>query len=187
MPMARLAAVLMVLAAGCAQLAEKPCPVCPPAKPAPERAQYSETSFASLPGWSTAQLEPSLRAFLAGCPRPGSALSNACLVASIVEPGDEAAARQFFESYFVPYALSSSESGDSGMITGYYEPIVRGSRTRSELNRYPIYGVPDDLLVVDLATVAPETRNVRLRGRLDGRRVVPYFSRAEIDARPDAV
>jgi membrane-bound lytic murein transglycosylase A len=187
MPMARLAAVLMLLAAGCAQLPEKPCPVCPPAKPAPERAQYLETSFASLPGWNAAQLEPSLRAFMAGCPRPGAVLSNACLVASIIEPGGEAAARQFFESYFVPYALSSSETGDSGLITGYYEPIVRGSRTRSDVNRYPIYGVPEDLLVVDLATVAPETRNVRLRGRVDGRRIVPYYSRSEIDARPDAL
>src|SRR4051795_1573583 len=117
MPMARFAAVLMLLATACAQLPEKPCPVCPPAKPAPERAQYLETSFASLPGWNAAQLEPSLRAFMAGrgprrepslrafmagCARPGSALSNACLVASIIEPGGEAAARQFFESYFVP-------------------------------------------------------------------------------------
>src|SRR3954466_8932738 len=187
MPMARFAAVLMLLAAACAQLPEKPCPVCPPAKPAPERAQYLETSFASLPGWNAAQLEPSLRAFMAGCPRPGAVLGKACLVALLIEPGGEAAARQFFESYFVPYALSSSETGDSGLITGYYEPIVRGSRTRSDVNRYPIYGVPGDLLVVDLATVAPETRNVRLRGRVDGRRIVPYYSRSEIDARPEAL
>src|SRR5438477_298969 len=67
--MARFAAVLMLLAAACAQLPEKPCPVCPPAKPAPERAQYLETSFASLPGWNAAPLEPSLRAFMAGCAR----------------------------------------------------------------------------------------------------------------------
>src|SRR3954464_5167518 len=118
--MARLAAALMLLAAGCAQLRKNPCRFGPPAKPAPERAQYLETSFASLPGWNAAQLEPSLRAFMAGCARPGSALSNACLVASIIEPGGEAAARQFFESYFVPYALSVVETGGTGAITGYY-------------------------------------------------------------------
>src|SRR6476619_3593343 len=115
--MARFAGLLMLLAAGCAQLPEKPCPVCPPPKPAPERAQYIEVPFAALPCWGMTRLEPSLRAFMAGCPRPGGALSNACLVASLIEPGDEAAARQFFESYFVPYALSSSESGHSGLIT----------------------------------------------------------------------
>ena len=185
--MARFACLLIVLIAGCAQLGEKPCPVCPPPKPAAERAQYIESSFAALPGWQNASLEPSLRAFVAGCPRAGGPLINACAIATAVEPGDEAAARRLFESYFVPYALASSETGDSGIITGYYEPIIRGSRTRSEINRFPIYGVPDDLLVVDLTAVAPETRTVRLRGRLDGRRVVPYYSRAEIDARGETL
>jgi len=79
----------------------------------------------------------------------------------------------------------SSESGDSGLITGYYEPIIDGSRTPSAAHRYPIFGVPADLVVVDLGAVSPETRPLRLRGRLDGRRLVPYYSRGEIDARGD--
>jgi membrane-bound lytic murein transglycosylase A len=45
-----------------------------------------------------------------------------------------------------------------------------------------VYGVPDDLIVVDLAGLHPELRNLRLRGRLQGQRLVPYHSRAEIDA-----
>jgi len=181
--MARLALILLV--AGCAQAPPQLCP-CPPVK-LPERAQYIEWSFSALPGWDRLTLEPSLRAFMAGCARAAGALINACATASTVAPGDEAAARQFFESAFTAYALVSSETGDTGTVTGYYEPIVRGSRTPSAFNRFPIYGVPDDLLVVDLATVAPDTRNVRLRGRLDGRRVVPYYSRAEIMARTEAL
>src|SRR5438094_96637 len=173
------------LGVGCAQAPPQLCP-CPPVK-APERAQYIEWSFSALPGWDHLPLEPSLRAFVAGCPRAAGALINACATASTVAPGDEAAARQFFESAFSAYALLSSETGDTGTVTGYYEPIVRGSRTPSAFNRFPIYGLPDDLLVVDLATVAPDTRNVRLRGRLDGRRVVPYYSRAEIMARTAAL
>jgi membrane-bound lytic murein transglycosylase A len=180
----RLALILLV--AGCAEVPPQPCP-CPPPKPAPERAQYIEWSVAALPGWDRLSLEPSLRAFTAGCARAAGPLISACAMASTVPPGDEAAARQFFESAFTAYALVGSETGDTGVITGYYEPIVRGSRTPSALNRFPIYGVPDDLLVVDLAAVAPDTRNVRLRGRLDGRRVVPYYSRAEIMARPPAL
>ena len=70
---------------------------------------------------------------------------------------------------------------DSGLITGYYEPLLHGSRQRSSRYRYPIYGVPDDLLVVDLGDLYPELKNTRVRGRLDGRRVVPYYSRAQID------
>lgn len=180
----RLALILLV--AGCAEVPPQPCS-CPPPKPAPERAQYIEWSVAALPGWERLSLEPSLRAFTAGCARAAGPLINACAMASTVPPGDEAAARQFFESAFTAYALVSSETGDTGVVTGYYEPIVRGSRTPSALNRFPIYGVPDDLLVVDLAAVAPDTRNVRLRGRLEGRRVVPYYSRAEIMARADAL
>ncbi len=164
---------------------EKPCPVCPPPKPvpAPERAQYVETSFAALPGWDSTNLEPSLRAFVAGCPRASGAMINACAIATTITIGDEAGARRFFESTFTPFALSSTESGDTGLVTGYYEPILRGSRTRDSANRFPIFGVPDDLVVVDLAAVAPEVRNLRLRGRVEGKRVVPYYSRAEIESR----
>lgn len=184
--MARLLWLFIVLIAGCATT-EKPCPVCPPPPkpPGAERAQYVPASFASLPGWDGVQLEPSLRAFLAGCPRAGGPLISACALATSIAPGDEAAARRFFEATFVPYQLVG-DTGDTGMVTGYYEPILQGSRTRSERYRYPIHGVPDDLVVVDLASVAPETRNVRLRGRLDGRRLVPYYSRAEIEARGTA-
>src|SRR5204862_201581 len=48
-------------------------------------------------------------------------------------------------------------------------------------------GVPDDLIVVDLAAINPELRNLRLRGRVEGRRLVPYYSRGEIDGRNGAL
>src|SRR6185295_6755963 len=108
---------------------------------------------------------------------------KACELAKTLPPGDAEAARRFFEAEFVPYAVVSSGSGDSGMITGYYEPVIEGSRTQTTVYRQPIFGVPDDLIVVDLGTVSAETRGLRLRGRLDGRRLVPYWSRGEIDAR----
>ncbi len=187
-----------ILIAGCAPVAQKPeplscpaapacpaCPQCPPPKPAQETARYEETTFAALPGWKAANLQASLRAFLASCPRPG-ALERACELARASSGADEAAARQFFETVFAPYALASSQGPDSGLITGYYEPVIDGSRAPSALNRHPIFGVPDDLVVVDLASVNPEVRNLRLRGRLEGRRLVPYLSRAEIESRAGA-
>ncbi|HWA37484.1 MAG TPA: MltA domain-containing protein [Burkholderiales bacterium] len=158
------------------------CPACPPLKPPAETARYLESSFDALPGWGTAMLEPSLRAFLGSCPRSG-ALATACTLARTVPPGDEAAARRFFEETFAAYALTTGEGVDTGLVTGYYEPIIEGSRTRSAQHRYPVFGVPDDLVVVDLASVNPDVRNMRLRGRLEGRRLVPYSSRAEIDAK----
>ena len=160
------------------------CPQCPVVKP-PESARYVETTFAALPGWQNATLAPSLRAFLAGCVRP-VVHAKVCAQARALPENDEAAARLFFESAFVPYSLVSSDTGDTGLVTGYYEPVIEGSRARSAANRYPIFGVPEDLLVVDLASVNPDVRNLRLRGRIDGRRIVPYYSRAEIDSKGEA-
>jgi peptidoglycan lytic transglycosylase A len=172
---------LILLAAACAPTPPRQdgalCP-CPPPKPEAETARYEARAFSDLPGWSRAQLEPSLRAFIAGCAR----FKRVCEIARGLPAGDERAARNFFEVEFVPYALVSSVSGDAGLITGYYEPIIDGSRAPSTQYRFPVFGVPQDLIVVDL----PETRQLRLRGRLDGRRLIPYYSRGEIDARGDA-
>lgn len=81
-----------------------------------------------------------------------------------------------------PNRLSDGLGELSGLVTGYYEPVLVASRTPSARFRHPIYGVPEDLLVVDLSAVYPELARYRLRGRREGRRVVPYHSRAEIDA-----
>ena len=173
---------LILLAAGCVQLA--PCPQCPPApaKPAPETAQYIEYAFDALPGWPSTGLDRSLAAFASGCARVAP-LANACAAAAAVARDDPQAARTFFEAQFVPYAVVSSAGPDTGLITGYYEPIIDGSRTQTAEHRHPIFGVPEDLVVVDLAAANPEVRNLRLRGRIDGRRLVPYPPRAEIDSR----
>ena len=173
--------LLILLLAACTPLPPQPAapPPEPPAKPAPDTPFYLEWSFEALPGWAAADLQRSLQAFLAACPRPG-ALARACEQAKLTPPER---AREFFESQFAPYALITPEGGDSGLVTGYYEPIIGGSRAATEAHRYPIFGIPDDLIVVDLANLYPELRGMRLRGRVEGRRLVPYFSRAEIDAR----
>jgi membrane-bound lytic murein transglycosylase A len=188
-----------ILVGACAPIPHKPeplscpaaqvcpaCPLCPAPKPAPvaETLRYLESQFAALPGWASADLQSSLRAFVAGCPRltGSAALASVCERARAVPAGDELAARQFFEAEFVPYSIVSSESGDTGMITGYYEPVISGSRKRSAMHRHPIFALPSDLVVVDLAGTHPELRNSRLRGRLEGRRLIPYYSRAEIDS-----
>src|SRR5712692_3112789 len=181
----RVSLFLIVLVAACVPVPPKPEPVPTPVKPPPESAAYKETTFDALPGWGQASLVPSLRAFLTGCGRPPVTLLVACELAAMVPRDDEAAARQFFESRFTSYALVSTVSGESGLITGYYEPVIDGARLRDVDNRYPIYGVPDDLITVDLASVNPDLRTIRspLRGRLEGRRLVPYWSRAEIESR----
>ena len=172
------AAALILTVAACA-----PCPKCPgPEQPSPVSARFAATEFADLPGWPTQTLTDALRAFVAGCARvrSTSALAPACAGARDVAP-DDAAARAFFESTFTAYAISSSEGQTEGLITGYYEPVLEGSRTRNARDRYPVFGVPPDMIVVDLASVYPDLKHRRLRGRVEGRRLVPYYSRAEIE------
>ncbi|MGO9445954.1 MAG: murein transglycosylase A [Thiobacillaceae bacterium] len=94
---------------------------------------------------------------------------------------DFAAQQRFFESAFRPYAAVNPDNSLEGTITGYYEPLIKGDRKPTKLARYPIYGIPDDLIVVDLSSVYPDLKPLRLRGRLEGNRVVPYYSRTEIE------
>ena len=62
-----------------------------------------------------------------------------------------------------PTATSTRSTPSAcGTITGYYEPLLRGSRKQSSQYRFPVLGVPDDLLIVDLGEVYPEIKNLRL-------------------------
>jgi membrane-bound lytic murein transglycosylase A len=186
-------AAILVLA-GCADLAQPPeqmptacppcaeCPRCPPPAKRAE-AMYQQARFAEIPGWLAAALTPGLRAFAAGCPRIAAShpLRRACDTALAVPADDEPAARRFLEEAFAAWALVSAEGAAEGMITGYYEPVLPGSLTRTDRFRIPVYGVPDDLLAVELESINPELKGMRLRGRVAGNRVVPYWTRAEIE------
>jgi membrane-bound lytic murein transglycosylase A len=164
---------MILLGAGCAQL-PPPCPCPQPPKPPPQ-ARYEPADFASLPGWSQAPFASSLRAFLAVCNRPQNqvprALLPVCDEARQLPTGDDAAARAYFERGFTAYAIVAPDSGAEGQIA------------RNARYSQPVYGLPEDLVVVDLAGQYPELRGMRLRGKLNGRRLEPYFSRGEIAAR----
>ena len=186
-----LAVGILVAAAGCAlQPPPAPvasCPPCPapPVKPPAETARFEPSSHDVLPGWREADTAASLRAFITGCRRPAAhrALRASCEAAQRVPAGDEAAARRFFETSFLPWRISGADGAAEGMVTGYYEPMIDGSRVRGGAFRHPVFGVPADLIVVDLAALYPELAHQRLRGRLEGRRLVPYHPRAEIERR----
>jgi len=186
------ATVFLALALGaCARLGPPRPPavpaVVPPAvaqPPAPARARLDPVDYGALPGWPEDNLSEAWEALRRTC----SALSGqpswatACQGAQGIEPGDGPAMRRFFESRFVPHRVSAADGKQEGMLTGYYEPLLKGSRTKDERFPVPVYGVPDDLITVDLASVVPDSRNLRLKGRLAGKRLVPYWSRADIDA-----
>ena len=104
-----------------------------------------------------------------------------CAVAENIRNPDRETARRFFESSLTPFQLLQGDGSEEGLITGDYVPLLRGSRKPSARYRHPLYGLPEDLLVVDLTEVYPELKGMRLRGRLEGRRIVPYYDRAQIE------
>jgi len=160
-----------------------PCPVCPALSGEPRVPALAPASFEDLPGWRDDDLAQAWAAFRTSCRalRFREHWRDACRPTESPEAPDAPAIRAYFEASFVPYRVATADGNMQGMITGYYEPLLRGSRDRRAPYVHPLYAPPDDLLVIDLALVAPETKSLRLRGRLDGRRVVPYFSRAEIE------
>jgi len=160
-----------------------PCPVCPsPPVVAPRVNALEPADFGALPGWKDGEQAAAWNALLASCQalRWREAWRGVCARAMELRSPSDEEARRFLEDQFVPWRLANSDGGLEGLITGYYEPVLRGSRVRAAPFVHPLYGPPDDLLSIDLATVNPELRGQRLRGRVDGKRVVPYYSRAEI-------
>ena len=93
---------------------------------------------------------------------------------------DRASITRVFDVYWA----GGGGKGDGPPVTGYYEPILEGRLAPDGEFCYPLYGVPRDLVTIDLASFDPERfSGERLTGRLNGNKVIPYYTRAEIDGR----
>jgi membrane-bound lytic murein transglycosylase A len=169
----------------------------------PLQGRYTAVSWDSLPGWAGDDLTHAWKALLNDCrglmrPVSGSlalparaaprAWQPVCQAAAQSGLGPEAggpAVRRFLQEHLRPWRLDDA-SGQvaGGTVTGYYEPLIRASRTREGAYQWPLYATPDDLLTIDLGSVYPELAGKRVRGKLDGRRVVPYDTRAQIASDP---
>jgi membrane-bound lytic murein transglycosylase A len=82
---------------------------------------------------------------------------------------------------FEPLEAAGGEDGRV-LFTGYYEPTIEASLTRTEEYATPIYGAPRDLIEVPLEPFAERFKAERVFGRLEGRKLVPYWTRSEIRA-----
>ena len=112
------------------------------------------TSFTELPGWEQDQHLAALRAY-----DPHTSINT------------DAAARTYFEQNFIPHKVNDNATG---LFTGYFEPVLNGSRTRSEQFPVPIYRRPPELTVIDNET--------RTAGVMQDGELRPYYTRGEIMA-----
>jgi membrane-bound lytic murein transglycosylase A len=139
--------------------------------------------WADLPNWNNDRHDEAWRAFLGSC---GALKRQATWrgVCTAAESANPSAAKAFFERHLAPWRMTGSSSS---MVTGYYEPLLTGSRSRRGPNQHPVFAAPPDLLTIDLGDLRPDLKGQRLRGRLEGNRVVPYYDRAAIEAGKAAV
>ena len=156
--------------------------------------QYAPLAWSDIAGWSEDDHLLAYKAFrvscqsIAGQTKPpadpkalGTSLREPCRAAKALDISDEAKARAFFETHFLPLQISRLGE-DAGFVTGYYEPVIDGSRTRTDVYNVPVYRRPSNLFVRGFKQDAPSLPNKGEVFRKIGRRkLVPYYDRAEIE------
>ena len=184
-----LPALLLVLAA---------CAAKPPEPSKPLAFALKPSQFADLPGWQQDRMAEALPALRASCPRllaqtarpgpdgfaifgPVAAWQAFCAGLAALSPDDHAGLRRLIEAEMQPVQVIGEGKPD-GLFTGYYEPSLRGSRQRRPGYDVPIYGLPPDLVQVDLGQFRSDWRGQRTAGRVQNGFLRPYDDRAAIEA-----
>jgi membrane-bound lytic murein transglycosylase A len=139
---------------------------------------FTAGDWSEVNGWTDEQHGEALAVFNASCRTLGKrpAWRDPCEAARVAARGGDAAARAFFESEFVPYRVSGRETDDDGLLTGYFEPAIPGSRERGDRFVHPVYGVPDDMLYLDLRRVSRGLAGLPGFATIEGRDVVPVVN-----------
>jgi membrane-bound lytic murein transglycosylase A len=158
-------------------------------------AQYEPVEWANLDGWAGDDHAAAFATFLDSCRalqgkrRPSqemmeitAALKELCVHAQAAVPLDENGSRKFFEDNFRP--LQISKLGETeGFLTGYYEPIIDGSRVPTGEFTAPLYRRPPNLVVSGARKFGDSfpSKGVKVGRRVGRRKIVPYYTRGEIE------
>ncbi|MGI9450179.1 MAG: murein transglycosylase A [Geminicoccaceae bacterium] len=161
------------------------------------KVEFSPVAYEQLNGWRDDDPVAVIAAFRRSCEkltkRPGDSLIGAhaiygkaedwrmaCQAADeIGEKPRPREARKFFEAWFQPFEVTA-DGETEGLFTGYYEPLLHGSKRRAGDFKVPLHTPPDDLVRVDLGQFDPDLKGRSIRGRIEGRDFVPYHSRDDI-------
>lgn len=160
--------------------------------------EFAPIAYEKIEGWRSDNLLPAALAFRRSCAkllrRPGQSKMGehevygvaddwrlACDAAETLNDASTPAdARRFFEAWFQPFAITADDETE-GLFTGYYEPLLHGSKSRRGRYAIPLHIPPGDLVSVDLGKFDPELQGRSIRGRIEGQEFIPYHSRDDID------
>ncbi len=189
-------------------------------------ATYTSVSFDAVPGWARDDFSESWPAFLGSCKvltGRGAEWKEVCDRSVKIDGKNNNAIRGFFESEFSAYQIRDDDRKPDGVVTGYFEPEIAGSRTYAAPFIYPVYGQPDDMLfadarkrpagsgtvaarvegrnvvvqtglstrdmgapglyALDLSGISRDTLDRKVRLRTEGKQLLPYYTREEIETK----
>jgi membrane-bound lytic murein transglycosylase A len=170
----------------------------------PDQIAFETRTYSSLEGWKEDDPSGALTAFQKSCDRllvlPDTAnlgdgaisgtiqdwagnmgdWRDACEAALEISASDADTARRYFQTWFKPVAIMNHRD-QLGLFTGYYEPVLRGSLTKSDQFNVPVYPRPAGHISVELGNFKESLDGQRVVGRVEGNRLIPTESRAEID------
>src|SRR5579884_423084 len=157
--------------------------------------QYEPVAWSDLDGWADDDHAAAFATFLGSCRAllgkqrglrdvapVAAALRRVCERAVAALPLDDNGARQFFEDNFRPVHVNKLGDTD-GFLTGYYEPIIDGSRVPTGEFTAPLYRRPPNLVVSGRRKLgdAFPSKGVKVGRRVGRRKIVPYYTRGEIE------
>ena len=166
-------------------------------KPRPHKLGLREVSFSQFPGWGTADTKKSLRAFQISCAAflkqdPNKSVGSdyinlqasdwypACHAAVLVDAASSKDTKKFFQTWFMPVEFFDQQPVQ-GLFTGYYMPLLHGSLTKTIKYNIPLYGLPSNLVSINLSLFDPQLGNRTLIGRVNRNNIIPFYTRAEIN------
>lgn len=182
--------------AGCQSVPSTPQPSVPGKAPAPEKpaavtvapptqpyALLANASWADVLGLASEDWVASWQAWLQSCQglKNKAAWQAVCQASLTVKAEDPAAIQAYWQQYFNVYQTQQLDGTQQGLITGYYQPVLKGARNASARYPVPLYKPPADLITVNLSALFPELKYKRVRGRVQGQSLVPYYTRADIE------
>ncbi len=160
------------------------------ASPPPETQdiRFERVRFSDLPGWQNDDHAAALSVLHRSCPnlrasgtgRHGT-IADWRRICDQLETIGSSEARSFLERNFEPFRVTAPDGNDKGLITGYFEPELRGSRQPGSRFDTPLYRRPPELVSVELGEFREEYRGETITGHIVAGRLRPYFDRRDLD------
>ena len=129
--------------------------------------RWTPANWSDLPGFEDDSLPEAWNAWLRSCERPSPVMGALCHEVRPLSLATAQERRDWMRQRLQPYRVESLRGEEPGLLTGYYEPVLHGSRVANANHAYPLYAMPPEL-----------SQNARA-GK-------PWYSRQELDTLPEA-